>query len=229
MEKIKVVDVVNNEFCKNDYISTQLPSRCDKYILKHMSIVNRLVYINEKIEIHYNTWKTLINSPKIDHSTVENLIQSALSHKEWQHKLINNYFEQEEIVAHLRKVIDDCIAFYSLVYNCLYYDKRKKVRRYFESIGEFIDAIKHPEEEQRQELIVFSPHLDYLRTINNISNGFKHCIINTTTMKFGRHEPCIFVYFRDGKYVSEKGITLNELIIGFNNFYSTFDAIIKKQ
>ena len=224
MEKIIITDTING-----DYNCANLPKKYDKpeynqsvtFTLKHMSIINRLLYLNKALETHYKNWQNLVDFPQIDNSSNFNLLKSALKQKEWQRNLINNYYEQEEIIMHLRKTIDDCISLLSIATNCFFKDKKNNILRPFESIGECINQIG--------KYKIFTPHLNYLKTINAISNGFKHCIANNTMYKIGKEEPCIFVYEKNGLYYNEIGISINNLIIGFNEFYATFDSKLKEE
>ncbi len=223
MKKINIFDIFNNE-----YNCSKLPDKYNQpkynfftsYILKHMSIVNRMLYINQLLEKQYSNWAYLVNEKEIDKS---NLYLSLLKHKEWERKLINNYFEQEEFIMHLRKVIDDCISLLSISSDCLFYDTKRKLNRPFEMIGELFKV----------NFVGFKyllKHKDFLHKINSISNGFKHCVANTMTLKIGINEPCIFVYENNkNSYYNDIGISINELIVDFNDFYRTFDSIIKAE
>lgn len=224
MEKIKITDLVNGEYnCRylpQKYNESQY-NRYTTFSLKHMSIINRLIYLNTILEQHYNHWQYLICEPKFDNSSTDTLLKSILKHKEWQGKLLYNYYEQEEIIMHLRKSIDDCISLLSIATNCFYKNKKTKISRPFESIGECLEQIDRYK--------IFKIHKNYLNTINSISNGFKHCIANNITSKIGKDEPCVFVYENDGSYYNEIGITLNTLIKGFNEFFTTFDKKLKEK
>ena len=224
MEQIKITDLVNGEYNCRDLPQKYNNSQYNRYTtfsLKHMSIINRLIYLNTILEQHYQNWQYLICEPKIDNSSTDNLFKSILKHKEWQRRFLNNYYEQEEIIMHLRKSIDDCISLLSIATNCFYKNKKTKISRPFESIGEYLQQINEWE--------IFIPHKPFLQTINYISNGFKHCVANSIPLKIGNNEPCIFVYENNGSYYNEIGITLNSLIKGFNEFFSTFDKKLKEK
>lgn len=52
-------------------MSIRPPKKCEKFILKHMIIINRLVYLNNRIDMQFNNCKKLICSPKFDNTSVE--------------------------------------------------------------------------------------------------------------------------------------------------------------
>lgn len=224
MKQIKITNLVNEEYNYRDLpqkYNDQQYNLYTPFLLKHASIINRLLYLNVILEKHYKNWQYLICEPKVDTSSTSALNKSTLKHKEWQQKLLYNYYEQEEIIMHLRKSIDDCISLLSIATNCFYINNKTRTSRPFESIGECLNQIDKFE--------IFKTHIEYLKTINAISNGFKHCVANSTTFKIGKDEPCIFVYENNGLYYNEIGMTLNDLIKGFNEFFSTFDKKLKEQ
>lgn len=222
MEKIILLDIKNNQ-----YNASFLPQKYNQYKynkfikfgLKHMSIVNRLIYLNSYLEKHYKNWEYLISKPNNNLFTLSGILE----HKNWENKLINNYFEQEEIVMHLRKAIDDCIFLLSIVTGCLKKDKKNNIERPYESVGEVVNQI--------DRFKILKKHKDYLKKVKDISNGFKHCGANTMTLKLGIEKPCIFVYENQDNhnYYNEIGIYIDDLVKGFNEFYTTFDAEIKKE
>lgn len=224
MEKIITTDTINGEYnCSKlpQKYNLQKYNQISNFTLKHMAIINRLIYLNKILDRHYNNWQTLINKPKIDKSSETAFVSSLLKHKSWEHKFLENYYEQEAIIMHLRKITDDCISLLSIATDILYKIPKTEILRYFESIGEWL--------EQEARYKIFKPHKKFLKTLNDISNGFKHCIANTITFKIGRNEPCIFVYENNGLYYNEIGIPLNSLIVGFNEFYKTFDSKLKEE
>lgn len=140
MELIEIIDIVSDE-----YNSRYLPSKYSEtkynlflnFSLKHMSMINRMLYLNRiVIPAQHKYWQEIINEPKFDNSTPEKVMQSCNSHKEWEHKLTYSLFQQEELIMHLRKLIDDCIALY-----CVAKQKFNKAGKPLESIGELINQI----------------------------------------------------------------------------------------
>ncbi len=229
MEKIKVKDIINNEIMHNEYISAQLPrkynsSHYNRYVnlmLKHRNLTCRLLYLNEFIDKYYLYWINLVKEPKIDTTNDNTLLQSTLKHKEWEHLLTNDYFKQEEFIMHLRKATDDCIVLFSIATESFNPHPKGKKPRPYEMIGELL------KKNEIDKFPALKPHEPFLKTINAISNGFKHCVANSTTFKIGEFEPCIFVYANKDQFYNEIGVTINSLIVDFNNFYSTIDSIIK--
>lgn len=225
MEKIAIYDLINNE-----YNSSKLPYRYNasnynsygNFTLKHMKLVNRLAYLNKLLEEQYQIWLTLINEPRIDKSSDIALIQSILKHKEWQNLLTNNNFKQEELIMHLRKAVDECVVLLSIATNCFIEGNKNGTKRPFESVGEIINQI--------DRIKLLKPHKDFLMTINDISNGFKHCVANSVNGKIGKLEPCVFIYTNEKdkrENYCEIGITINNIVVEFNKFYFTIYSIIK--
>ena len=223
MELIKIIDIVCDE-----YNSRYLPSKYSEtkynlflnFLLKHMSIINRMLYLNRiVIPTQHKYWKEIINEPKFDNSTPEKLAQSAIAHREWEHKLTYSLFQQEELIMHLRKLLDDCVALY-----CVAKQKFDKIGNPLESIGELINQIDKFSE--------FREHLGYLKIVNNLSNSLKHSVVNPIYVRIGQNEPCVFtVSSKKDKnknlVYNDMGISINDLIKNFNCFYKTFDAYIK--
>lgn len=222
MEKIIITDIVNGM-----YNSSNLPNKYSKpeyniftnIYLKHMNMVNRMIYLNEKIEEEYNIWLKLLSEPKIDMSSPYAILKSSEEHNAWQRKITDSVFYQEEIIMHLRRVIDDSIVLISIVKNIFTKDKKKKLLRPFESIGECLSEF--------DKFKFLEQHKDFLKLVNELSNSFKHCTVNTMENKIGQNEPCIYVYTKgDSNFYNEIGISINGLIRDFNNYYSTFHQIL---
>jgi len=195
------------------------------FTLKHMSIIKRASYLNERLDLHYETWKFVrYQEPKSDSSSPINSYRSVIDYKNWEHKYYCGYFEQEEIAMHLRKMIDDSICLLSIATK-VYFRTRKGLLRPFESIGEFIGQIDKFEG--------FGVFKSYLQEINELSNGFKHCPANTISTKIGLNEPCIYVYENDKNgetyCYKEGGVSISHLTEEYNKFYSKVNEIIKAE
>ncbi|MDE7082128.1 MAG: hypothetical protein K2O89_00280 [Clostridia bacterium] len=224
MELIEIIDIVCDE-----YNSRYLPPKYSEpkynlflsFSLKHMSMINRMLYLNRiVIPTQHKYWQETINSPKFDNSTPEKFMQSNIAHREWEHKLTYSLFQQEELIMHLRKLIDDCIALY-----CVAKQKFNDTGTPLESIGELINQIDKFSE--------FKAHLDYLKTVNNLSNSLKHSAVNPIYIRIGQNEPCVFtVSSKKDKnkniIYNDMGISINDLIRNFNSCYKTFDAYLKE-
>lgn len=225
MEFIKIIDSVdkgityNGKFLPEKYINTEY-NEFFIFNLKHYSIVNRMIYLNSKIKYLWKEWEDCSNEPT-DNSDEMTLVEFALKHNAWQENLINSYFSKEEFIACLRKVIDECLVLY-----CVAKNKYKKSGNPLESIGEYL--------EQKDRFKDFNQYIDFFELINNISNSYKHSIINCQFEIVNRSEPDFYVYCtkedKTGQYnyfVNPIWVSLDYLIIQFNNFYSYFDNIIK--
>ncbi len=226
MELIKIIDSVDNgltynaRFLPRKYTQEEF-NHFFKFELKHYSIVNRMIYLNSSIKHLWKGWSDCLNEPTIDDSNQETFINSILQHKIWQNNFINRYFSKEEFIAGLRKVIDECLVLY-----CIARQKFKKNGNPLESIGEYLNESNRFKD--------FDNFIDFFKLINDISNSYKHSIINCQFIGIEKDEPNFYVFVtkndKNGQFnylVNSVWITLDNLIKQFNEFYLHFDNILK--
>lgn len=219
MELINIVDIVSGEynasFLPNKYRESIFNMYMNFY-LKHMSIINRMLYLNQIVipNLHYS-WQENLSEVHIDNSTYEKLLESNLAHKNWQRKFIYSLLQQEEFVMHLRKLIDDCISLF-----CVAKQRFNENGKPLESIGELAMNIeKFPE---------FEKHLLYLRKVNQLSNSLKHSVVHPM-FRIGRDEPSIYsMHLKKNGSLNDLGESIDILIKDFNDFYCTFDKYLKE-
>lgn len=226
MELIKIIDSVDNGLTYNARFLSEKYKQEEfnhffTFELKHYSVVNRMIYLNNRIKNLWKEWKDCLNMPKIDNSNKETLIISTLKHQIWQNNLINIYFSKEEFFAGLRKVIDECLVLY-----CIAAKKIKKNGNPLESIGEYLN--------ESDRFKDFDNFIDFFKLINDISNSYKHSIINSQFIGIEKDEPIFHVFVtkndktgQSNYLVNSTWTTLDDIVKQFNEFYSHFDNIIK--
>lgn len=152
----------------NDMISFFAHIPYANLTLKHTQILQRIDYINTKIELTYNSYKKNIT----DKTTIG--LANITEHS----------FIIEEIIYWLRITADELI---SLMYVCKYFDTQKahpkKIK--FEKID---DLLKNRDSELST---ILTNHLNNLDTLNSISNAYKHSFVNSQLNIIGEHEPIV--------------------------------------
>ncbi len=168
--------------------------------LKYMDIIQRIDIINHKIIDTFNIWNRI-------HST-----QGFTSFLLMQHRSLN-----EEIVFHIRRITDELIG---LVYLLKFYDNNNCYPNIIK-IND-IGTLK----KNFDQLPLFNKYSDFLDTMNNISNAFKHSFINSdVSLIIGQLEPCITALHLPSNNLSKDlkfyNISLkNQLVAPFNELYS---------
>lgn len=226
MEFIKIIDSVDNGLTYN---ARYLPEKYNKpiynkffnFAIKHYSITNRMIYLNSKINELWKEWEQSINEPHINTNDKTSLINSAILHKKWEENLINSYYSKEEFIACLRKVVDECLILF-----CVATQKFKNNGVPIDSIGEYLSKkIKKPDSIVR----AFTAFTDFFVLLNDISNSYKHAIINCQFV-IDKEAPGFDVYKTKHNQIDyHQGIhiSLDEIIKKFNVFYNYFDKAIK--
>lgn len=175
-------------------------------LLKHMKIVTRLDYVNRKLKSVYADWRKAV-SDKFDpwHSPTEHLLHI------------------EEIAYFLRVTTDELISLCYLLYEHTRsgsYPTHLKV----DSIGGLLNMLRHESHEDVEFCQIFFEFEDWLNTINNVTNAYKHSFINSDINVIGRNEPCVPVLSLPKNNLNKHEVSfyclsLAELIDGFNRFY----------
>jgi hypothetical protein len=135
-------------------------------------------------------------------------------------------FQTEQIIYWLRKITDE---FISLIYllkqfkiNGIYPDKIK-----ISSIGALLNSLKNDNELLYDDV---NKHVEFLSLLNDISNGFKHSILNAQTHNYrGVDEPVVFalVAFNDSVNIPKfHQVSLRYLLSSFNDFLELVKVVL---
>ena len=184
----------------NDIISFSAHIPYANLTLKHTQILQRIDYINVKVELLYRSYKKNI--------TDKPLFKLA--------NLTEHSFIIEEVIYWLRKTADELI---SLLYVCKYFDTQKahpkKIK--FEKID---DLLKNRDSELST---VLTSYLDSLETLNSISNAYKHSFINSQLNIVGEYEPIVpalsLLHNNTNNPIKFHSIELEKVINDFDAFF----------
>lgn len=169
--------------------------------LKYMKIVQRIDAANRRIADSYCLWETC---------TTKRILLSG----EYERHI----FANEEAIYMLRRVADELI---SLIWCLSKYNEK----------GEFPSKIKinclaeviHQKSDSRHE--VFRDHIEFMITLNAISNAFKHSFINSDHILLGADEPCVHALALDYDNLKNEpvfyNVRLSLIVEKYNAFYSS--------
>lgn len=135
-----------------------------------------------------------------------------------------NCYTIESVNAHIihdiRRFIDDVIAIHWIL---LQPGNVQNVA--MKGLGTYLS-------DANKDYKVFDSFLPFLQMVNDIENAYKHSVSNNMSTLIGKDEPCIFaLYSKHNKdFLNPKmiGISLNQLITGFNTFYKFALSEIEK-
>jgi hypothetical protein len=170
--------------------------------LKWFKIVSRLIRLNRGIATAYGLHAQAVSTSGPS---------ASVFLEELPHLL-------EEIAYWLRKTADELIG---LSFLC---EARLRGDQFPTSID--VDCIgallgrSHP-----ALLAQYSPHVSHLRSLNDISNAYKHSFINSDLNIMGRDEPVLYALTLQRNDLSKKqsfvGIALGNTIRDFDDFFQT--------
>ena len=174
--------------------------------LKHTKILQRIDHINKKLQHVYKDWQA-----------------STQGEFDPSHDISNHLLWIEEICYFLRVTTDELI---SLCY--LFYIKKKNndypTNIEIHSIGQLTNNYDQKNNEHYDFRQRFSQSFSWLKTINRITNAYKHSFTNSHISIIGREEPCIpTLHYHKNNLENEqefRNTSLAEVIRGFNNFIS---------
>ncbi len=140
--------------------------------------------------------------------------------------LFRQKFYTEQIFYWLRKSADEIISIFSIV-NHLKKNGSYLLKIKLSSIGEFLDT-KNPFD---NDLLV---HTSTLKTLNEISNGFKHSFINSQIHNYhGSEYPVVFAYILRYNTLSNAPVfhtlDLRQVLIDYNLFLVDAKKILKSK
>ena len=175
--------------------------------LKHMKIIQRIDEANRKILEIRRYWNICRGGGILPTGALE-----------------RHVFANEEAVYMLRRAADELI---SLVW-CL--SSLEKNSEYPKKIKiDCIGAVISQNENELHE--VFSPHIEMLKILNDISNAFKHSFINSDHNLIGAEEPRIhalgLAFNKLGSKPEFYDVSLITLVKTYNEFYQSCTLWLK--
>lgn len=177
-------------------------SKFGNLALKYLKVVQRLDHANHTILRVYSQHGVLRADP----------VSPNIS---------NHLFLQEEIVYWLRQAADELISLASVIDE---WQSRGVCPETVstDSIGAFIAGKKTRR---------YTQSLDFLDTLNNVSNAYKHSFINTQISLVGAEEPVVYALGLKRNRLSNNPsfyqVTLASLITGFNVFFTSITQELK--
>ena len=192
----------------NDLISFSAKPPYANLMLKYTLILQRIDYINTKIELAYKSYKKhLTDNPPIGLANIQEHI-----------------FIIEEIIYWLRVTADELI---SILYVCKYFNTQKtypnKIK--FEKINDLLKT------ENSELSNILKEHLNSLETLNSISNAYKHSFVNSQFNIIGEYEPIVpafTILYNDTDNPEEfYNVKLAKVINDFNKFFIFTDNYLR--
>ena len=182
--------------------------------LKWFDIIQRFDSINDKIDEIYYCHEIFVRNRTEEFNEYRQVVIGKLFSK--------SRCMIEELIYWLRKSTDEMI---SLVY-ILDYLSTHKMCPEIESRGKHL---------MDKSLCVdfFSGYYDVFKTINEVSNAYKHSFMNTETSNLlGRDEPCIFALSLSNNNLRKtpnfQSIGLTDFLIKYSEFCTSYKQLIIK-
>lgn len=173
--------------------------------LKHVNLILRISRINKLCLEHTKKWKK--------------------EKDKWRNTNYNFAFLQEEIIYHLRRAVDDMI---SIVWMQNQFENENFVSKIaIDSIGRYLNH-------KNTELKCFDECTDFLETINDISNSYKHSFYQSVQILISQEEPAFYVYTYKANDTSngekEYLYKQSELLEGFEKMLLIYlDTVYEKE
>ncbi len=169
-------------------------------LLKSMDIVRRLDRVNLEVARVFSSY---VHPKSHDHL---NSTQDILEHQ----------FYAEQVVYWLRKTADELIALAFVI------GEWKTNGEWPPAIKvDSIAGLKHNPPQQVKSL--FAAHEDYLNTLNEVANAFKHSFINTDMNIMGGEYPVVYALALDRNKLSNTpkfySVNFADLVENFSNLY----------
>jgi hypothetical protein len=195
-----------------------LPTRTPfgNFVLTYHEIVVRTECLNELIIALYQDF--------IDHKELVKIRGGWATSDE----MFKNKFYTEQVFYWLRKTADEFISIIWL----LRYFKNKGVypnKIAISSIGNLIDSVEKKKNELDQGI---EKHLKLLKLLNEISNGFKHSLLNSQIHNHqGVDEPVVFAlvaFFNDvSNPPNFHQVSLRSVLLNYNDFLIDVRGILE--
>lgn len=180
-------------------VSHMLPLPADtpfgNLALKYLRIIDRLDRINVMVQRAYESH--------------EKVCLQGIDGDLYEHTFLS-----EQIIYCMRKTVDELIGLYYVL------DKREATGQYPnrvapDSIGRLLS--------QKDVTPLFGTHEDFLRTLNDISNAYKHSFVNSDLGLIGRDEPGVYALgLKQNNLVNDTSfytVPLSEVVLKFSNFF----------
>lgn len=183
---------------------------------KFIFILHRINYLNDLCESIF---------PIVSANRRKHLNHEFFSEKE----KVKPYIEIIHLVNDLRMIIDELISLlYISEYKSKYGSYPDKIK--ISSIGEFIEK---SENEYNTSLLFFKDYSEYLQTINDISNTYKHSFINSEILFYRQKEYPIILAAKNpyNKLTSQRILiaeNLEDFIEKFNHLFGNYIKELKK-
>lgn len=133
--------------------------------LKHVNLMLRIDRINKLCLEHTRKWEK--------------------EKEKWKNVNYEFAFFQEEIIYHVRRAVDDMISI-------VWIQSQFENERFVEKIE--IDSIGRYLSKKNTELKCYDVCIDFLNTINDVSNSYKHSVYQTVQTLISQEEPAFYVY-----------------------------------
>lgn len=181
--------------------------------LKHMKIVQTIMYVNTKINHIYSDWQKLNIGSQ----------QKPFDPTSYPDPTLHLLYI-EEAIYFLRRLADDLISISFLLYqfrlNGQYPSKME-----IDSIGSLLEKKKHLEFKEK-----LSNAEPFLTSLNDISNAYKHSFINSDQSTLGKEEPCVPALALKRNDLQQNPVfhlvTLSQVVSEFNKFYNLMKEFI---
>lgn len=164
--------------------------------LKYMAVLKRLDHANNTIQRIY-----------AQHESVRSIPDSPY--------ISSHLFLQEEVIYWLRQSTDELISLASVL-------EEWQIKGACphsvpaDCIGTLLNTGRS---------VAYSQSLDFLNSLNEVSNAYKHSFINTQVNLIGADEPVVFALALKRNKISNDPVfhqlTLASLVNGFNTFFAT--------
>lgn len=164
--------------------------------LKYLKVFQRLAHANQTTLRVYEQHKALRADPASPY-------------------ISSHLFHQEEIIYWLRQATDELISL-AFVLDEWQSEGACPESVSIDCIGAFLSSMK---------TVKYAESLNFLNTLNDVSNAYKHSFINSQVSRIGADEPVVYALgLKRNKLSNEPAfyqVTLASLIEGFNVFFST--------
>lgn len=190
---------------------------------KVLFILNRLDYLNDILASIFQKVENINHNRKLRNGMTDNKTAVA------------PYIEIIHVMSDMRMIIDELIALLYIV------EKRKEIGDYpdlieIDSIGALL---KKWENGEFDELCFFVDFKDFIKTINEITNTYKHSFINDHIIFFRQLDTPIVYAWKNKAYKQRNkferdenkfiAIPLKDIVGDFNKMFSEYQNVLKKE
>ena len=172
--------------------------------LKYVTIIQRLDYINVMVRMVYQSF---------ERARTQNFSRDILNHA----------LLSEQVIYWLRKTVDDLIGLHHVL---AYREEAGCYPRRVapDSIGRLL--------QQKDVPPLYTGHVPFLNTLNDIANAYKHSFVNSDLTLMGRDEPIVYALgLRQNDLSNEPtfhAIPLQQVVFQFDTFFTVMTAALRK-